>query len=334
MMTTRLPAVGILACLTLGFCAACGSSSSPASGPTPGDGGLPSAPDATTGDDANTVDDAEAAVEAGAPVDAGEGGALVDANPGDGGRDLSTDRTAFFGDSRCADAGVQLCEDFESGMINSAIWKVNGTMPVVDTMQHARGTHALHITQDGNGLSYITEKTTFPEANNTYFGRVFVYFKSLPFTTADGGMPYAHWTMVAGSGTGVSGEIRLSGQLGSKGNLWGVGTDNQTATGTGDWTNSDSDPGGHPMAVPLNQWLCMEWMHKGDTNETQFWWDATLHPSLSTTASMHGGNSNPFLLPQFTQVWIGWQEYQTSTERFELWVDEIAIDSRRIGCVL
>jgi hypothetical protein len=284
-------------------------------------------------DDASTAEDAGVPLEAAASLDAA--GGPVDATPGDGGRDFTTDRTAFFGDSRCGDAGVQLCEDFESGMINPALWTVGGTAPVVDTMQHARGTHALHITKDGNAFSTITEKTTFPEPNNTYYGRLFVYFKSLPYEMADGGMPYAHWTMVGGSGAGGSGEVRLSGQeIGTKGNLWGVGTDNQTASGTGDWTTGDNDPSGHPMAIPLNQWMCIEWMHKGDTNETQFWWDATLHPSMSTTASVHGGNSNPFLLPQFTQVWIGWDEYQTTTEHFEMWIDEIAIDTKRIGCVL
>jgi hypothetical protein len=49
----------------------------------------------------------------------------------------------------------------------------------------------------------------------------------------------------------------------------------------------------------------------------------------------HGGNSTqPFILPQFTNVWLGWQEYQTTTETFEMWIDEIAIDKERIGCVI
>ncbi len=334
-MHPRSLELGILVSIAMGLCTACGSSSSPPQSPGPGDSGPSVSPDATTGDDASATDDgATAPLDAATPVNPADAGAAADASEGDGGRNFTTDRATFFGDSRCADAGVQLCEDFESGMIKPSIWTVNGTMPVVDTMQHARGTHALHITQNGNGLSYIIEKTTFPAVNNTYYGRVFVYFKSLPFTTTDGGMPYAHWTMVAGSGTGVTGEVRLSGQLVNKRNTWGVGTDNQTASGTGDWTNGDDDPPGNPTAIPQNQWMCIEWMHKGDTSETQFWWDGTLHPSLSTTSSMHGGNNNPFLLPKFTQVWIGWQEYQDSTERFEMWIDEIAIDSQRIGCAL
>jgi hypothetical protein len=322
----------ILWCLSLGLLAGGCSSKSEGNAAAPDSGHATPTEDGAPGE--GTPTDAGAGpVDAEGPDDAAPTSAPDAGASGDGGRDFSTDRSTFFGDSRCADAGVQLCEDFESGMIGPA-WTVSGTKPVVDTMQHARGTHALHITQQGNGLSYIKEAMTFPEANDTYFGRVFVYFKSLPATLADGGMPYAHWTMLAASGTGVPGEIRVSGQLQNGRNLFGVGTDNQTDSGTGDWTNSDNDPKGSPSAVPLGQWLCIEWMHKGDTSETQFWWDGALHPSLSTTASMHGGNANPYLLPQFNQVWVGWQEYQTSGELFELWIDEIAIDSRRIGCVL
>jgi hypothetical protein len=331
-MRTDSRLAGVLVCLSLGLgTVSCSASHEAIPGPVDAARGASPA-DATTDEDA--LSDAGATADAEVAVDAAVGGG-TDASAGDGGRDYSTDRGTFFGASRCADAGVQLCEDFESGMINPSIWTVSGTRPVVDTMQAARGTHALHITQHGNGLSYIKETSTFPEANDTYFGRVFVYFKSLPATLPDGGMNYAHWTMLAGSGTGAPGEIRVSGQLQNGKNLFGVGTDTGTYdAGSGDWTTSDNDPKGSPSPVPLGQWLCIEWMHKGDTSETQFWWDDARHPSLSTTASMHGGNANPYLLPQFDQVWVGWQEYQTSSEVFELWIDEIAIDSRRIGCVL
>ena len=248
------------------------------------------------------------------------------------GRDFSTDRTKFFGASRCVQANVQLCEDFESGTLDTNTWTVNGTAPVIDGLQAARGSKALHITKVGNGASYIKETKTFPEMNDTYYGRMFAYFKSLPSSP---GMTYAHWTFIAASGTGANGEIRVSGQLQNGKNLFGVGTDTGTnPNGSGDWTNSDKDPNGAPLAVPLGQWVCIEWMHKGDTNETRFWWDATEHSSLYTSATMHGGNANPYTLPNFTNVWLGWQEYQASTENFEMWIDEIAIDKDRIGCVL
>jgi hypothetical protein len=260
--------------------------------------------------------------------------AVVDALS-DAARDFSTNRMDFGlgGPSHCSTANVQLCEDFETGTLDTGTWHVSGTMPTIDGTHVARGMHALHISRNNNGASYIRETRTFPAMNNTYWGRAFFYFHALPQPA----MGYAHWTFVAASGTGIPGEIRLSGQLSSGRNLFGVGTDSQGHTG--DWTRSDNDPSGHPMAVPTDQWLCIEWLHSGQTNETRFFWDGTEHMSMYTSATDHGtgSGSSPgaqYIMPQFTQLWLGWQEYQTSTEHYELWLDEIAIDSARIGCVL
>lgn len=251
--------------------------------------------------------------------------------PPDLGRDYGTDRARFFGESRCAQAGLLLCEDFESGTLDAATWTSVGTKPTIDGVQHARGQKALHIALGANGASYIKETRTFPVANNSYWGRMFVYFKTLPGAP----LTYSHWTFAAASGTGVSGEIRLGGQLQNGKNRFGVGTDNRTdASGTGDWTTSDNDPKGAPLPVPTGEWICIEWQHKGDTNETRFFWDGVEHPSLHTTESVHGGNANPFVLPQFRALWVGWQEYQVASQSFELWVDEVGVDGGRIGCVL
>lgn len=47
----------------------------------------------------------------------------------------------------------------------------------------------------------------------------------------------------------------------------------------------------------------------------------------------HGGRQDVrYDLPEFTALWIGWQEYQPATQKFEMWVDEIAVDTQRIGC--
>ena len=256
---------------------------------------------------------------------------------GAGARDLSSSRSAFFGASRCAAAHVQLCEDFESGVLDPGIWTATGVTPTIDGRHAARGQRALHVKIDGNGPSYIRETKTFPAARDTYFGRMFVYFQALPAPAP--GFDYAHWTFAAASGTGVKGEVRLSGQMQGGVNRFGVGTDSlDDPAGSGDWTNADRDPGpnGAAPAVPTGQWLCIEWMHDGANNQTRFWWDAIEHPSLATTtATPHLGHPGvPFRLPAFTNVWVGWQEYQKTSQPFELWIDEVAIDPARIGCVL
>ena len=287
------------------------------------DGGPSDEPEPTA--DAGDPPDGGVDPDAGTPLDAGQ-------PVTDGGRDFSTDRSRFFGDSRCAQADVLLCEDFEGASLDQSTWSIVGTAPVLDDLQAARGSKALHITRTGSGASYLRATKSFPLANNTYYGRMFVYFKSLPSPPA---LSYAHWTIAAASGTGTSGEIRIGGQLFSGKNWFGVGTDSQgSPTGTGDWTNSDRDPNDDPRAVPLNEWICLEWMHQGNTNETRFYWDGVEHPSLYTSSTVHGGNNQPYILPTFRELWIGWDLYQGSAQTFEMWIDEVAIDTRRIGCVL
>lgn len=296
-----------------------------------GDSGL----DATVGSDGGPSGTSDSGPASG---DSGPGGGLLP----DGGRDFSTDTSLFYGGpSRCSTAGVQLCEDFETGTLDPTTWKVvGGHTPTIDGAHVARGAKALHIVVNGNGASMIQESKTFPAVDNTYWGRVFVYFDKLPaHTQPDGGMTYSHWTFAYGQGTGATnGQIRLSGQLQKTGanyiNHFGVGTDDQSPSGTGDWTNSDDDPAGSPLGVPTGKWACVEWLHDGKNNVTRFFWDDTEHPSLATTATKHGGVvANQYLMPTFTSTTIGWQEYQVSTQTFEMWVDEIAIDSQRIGCV-
>ena len=307
---------------------ACGSSSHVhgSGGASSASGAMSSGASTSASSGASTSASSAGGTGGGSGTGTGTGGA------GGGGRDFTSDRTKFFGASRCAAAGVQLCEDFESGTLDTSTWTVVGDTPVIDGVQHARGNKALHITKAGSGQSYVRETKTFPAVNNTYYGRAFFYFAQLPSSP---GMSYAHWTFAAATGTGTSGEIRLSGQLQGGHNLFGVGTDSGgDPIGTGDWTNSDDDPAMSPAPVPLQQWVCVEWMHKGDTSETRFYWDGTEHPSLYTSSTKHGGNGNAYLLPQFTDLWLGWQEYQGSSETFELWIDEIAIDKERIGCVL
>jgi hypothetical protein len=250
-------------------------------------------------------------------------------------RDPSALARGFFGPSRCAGARLQLCEDFESGAIDPAVWTVVGVPPTVDGQQAARGRRALHVRVGGNGPSYIVETRTFPAARDTYFGRMFVYFRALPRPAP--GFDYAHWTFAAASGTGVEGEVRLSGQMQNGVNLFGVGTDSlDDPKGSGDWTNPDRDPGpnGTPTPVPIDRWSCIEWMHDGADQQTRFWWDGVEHPSLATTpATPHLGKAGvPFTLPAFTKLWVGWQEYQKTRQTFELWIDEVAVDGARIGC--
>ncbi len=270
----------------------------------------------------------------GAPAGASgapEGGASEAGTAGGGGSGgFSTNRDDFFGESRCKNSGFALCEDFESGSLDTATWKPRGAAPTIETVRAARGTHSAHFHTTDNGLSYITQTKTFPAPNDTYYARVFVWFDALPTAPA-----WAHWT-ISGAQAGTAQdapEIRVGGQWDSNHDieLFGVGTDRGD---TGDWTNLDADPSGTPKAVPAQEWVCVEWMFDGSSNQTKFWWDGVEHPSLATSSTNHGGSSDAFILPQFDAMWIGWWLYQANTDppAFDVWFDEVAVDYTRIGC--
>ena len=48
------------------------------------------------------------------------------------GRDYSNDRTKFFGTSRCANSGTELCDGFENTTLDTGTWTVNGAMPTIE----------------------------------------------------------------------------------------------------------------------------------------------------------------------------------------------------------
>jgi hypothetical protein len=270
---------------------------------------------------------------AGAAGSAGAAGAAVS-----GGRTFSTDRNTFFGATRCAAAGVLLCEDFESGTIDSTRWKNHQTAPVIDAMQAARGSKALHVHTNATGGSGLDTTKIFPRSDGLYYGRMFIYFKALPTSPN-----YAHWTIIgsnAPSSSSDKSEIRVGGQLENGVNKFGVGTDHGP---TGDWTNLDKDkPAGASSIreVPKDEWICIEWMVDTAQELTKFWWDGVEHPSLATTRDVMRYNSNgvKYDLPDIGSVWVGFENYNQGQtmqpSSYDVWIDEVALDAQRIGCSL
>ncbi|MFV8752385.1 hypothetical protein ACNOYE_17710 [Nannocystaceae bacterium ST9] len=245
-------------------------------------------------------------------------------------RDYSSDKSKFFGESRCDAAGVLFCEDFEAAAIDGEAWEIQGEAPTLDAARSARGAQSLHVHTEANGLSLLRHTASFPVAENVYWGRMFVWIDALPSAP-----DWAHWTLVGADGPDLPGEIRVGGQYHAfeARNLFGVGTDGGA---TGDWTWLDGDPEGAALSVPTQAWVCLEWLHDGQNHVTEFYWDAVEHPSLATSASEHGGNPDAeYLLPTFDSVWVGWWLYQgaPSPDHYDVWIDEVALDGIRIGCI-
>jgi len=242
------------------------------------------------------------------------------------------DSSKFLGQPRCSDAFL-FCDDFESeqagGQPDPTMWKaLYGRWPTVDTTRAARGSKSLHFKFGVDEPAHIAEgKGIFPMPNNTFYGRMFVWFAELPETPAN-----AHWSIVAARGP--DGEVRVDGQPGDdKSNRLGFG-----AVGANGW---DWHTGGDDAEAPARKgrWTCIEWQLKGDTNETRMWIDGKAQPSLSLTSTKYHDqgtvDGREWKFPTFDSVVIGTWIYPisgASPASIDLWIDEVAFDDQQIGC--
>jgi hypothetical protein len=215
----------------------------------------------------------------------------------------------YGGPSRCS-GGVQLCESFENGL-DATLWTTTRTGDadvVVDQTHAARGVKALHVkTTAGTGHAFVTERRTFPAVGNTLYVRMFVWFED-DITTQ------GHFTLAEGAGTGTGALVRFGGQF----KEFGVGSD---LGASGDWTDHDN------VVIPSKKWLCLEFEFQGSANMFHVWSDDVARSALDTGANRHNG----FVMPQFTSLWFGWWMYN-ATEPQDVWIDEIVVDSKPIGC--
>lgn len=241
----------------------------------------------------------------GAPSDGGLGGALTATDAGSG--DAGSGPTG--GPSQCPN-GVIFCDGFEQDL-DPAVWtkreKVGGTV-AVDTTHAFRGQKALHVHMAGaGGPAYVSESKSFPVPNNVFYARMYYWFDD-PIQRGD------HFSLAEASGTG--GDVA---RFGGQSRALGVGSDGPSS---GDWTDNDG------MAIPTKQWLCFEVLFKGATSEFQVWVDGVERTRLHSGSNRHRG----YKMPQFNKFWVGWWDFN-GAEPQDIWIDEIAIDSKPIGCI-
>lgn len=277
--------------------------------------------------------------DAGAPAAASDPGAPASPTA----RDYSTDRAKFAGAPRCDKAGALFCDDFESQAAGSQpgpAWSYPfGYKPLIDETRAARGKKSLHFSIASGMPAQIEEKQSFPAASNSFYGRMFVWLGALPTHPST-----ARFTLVGGRGTGSGNEVRLDAvyQSATKQTRFGIGNDGPLADTDGDGKDDDDwhiDGKESQSVARASEWICLEWHFKGDSSETRVWIDGVEQTSLRTTtdAYFNGGkfSNRSFVHPSYNALRIGWWVYQADAmpSPFDLWVDEVAVDKDRIGCV-
>ncbi len=295
-----------------------------------GDAGIPT-PDAGEPEDAGVEPVVDAGTrDAGQPTpDAGvkDGGVrdggpvLVDGGTGDGGW--------YGGPSRCGSAGALVCDGFEALTLDATTWQRverNGGAVSLDSTRAARGTRSVkvHAGIIPGSTAFIAVGKIFPIAKNTVFARAFVYVADhssnmhTSFIEGDGNVT---------NGTTGAGHVRYGGP---KGNF------------TANYDNSicHQDSGARSTTpVPLDRWSCFEVEFNGQTFEQRFWLNGTevtaAHHVLApdpTKCTAAAGWTSAKLFPALEKLSFGFRLYHDEAAPFDLWYDEVAVDTKRIGC--
>jgi hypothetical protein len=262
------------------------------------------------------------------PADAsgvlGVGGAAV--GPGDAGAaDRAADRAVMAsadgaGPSSlagCKDPSYPVCVDFETRSLPAA-WRAQGTGVAVSTGKAAHGEAALHI---GNVAPFATRTIVTSQlagVGSVMWGRFYLY--------ASPGMPNGHGAMVMA--TDQAGNwYELGFQFGAYHGNW-----HPPAGVPERWMNSK-------VMIPGDKWTCVEFQFDGATPAVTKIWSDGVEVKYSQAAS------SPALVA--VQSWrrleVGFKAFHgTSIKSYEgmdppalmeMWIDDLAIDGKRIGCI-
>lgn len=242
----------------------------------------------------------------------GGGGSGPDASAGSVGAQADAAVTGDATSGSRTDGGgacnAVFCDGFEDGTMLGAAWTIDkaveaNTVEVVSTMVHS-GSNAVHMKfMAGSGATFIRSTRGFPAPMNSLWGRVWMY-AMMP--NSNGG----HNVFIEASGGGdvVNRGVR---PLNTQGGSMSI---NVAPPDNGAGTN---------MKFPQGKWVCFEWQiaSNGTSGSVTLFMDGA---QLATTANKP--------IPSLLFQRVGYEHYAADKGPNELWIDDYAIGTSRIGC--
>jgi hypothetical protein len=229
----------------------------------------------------------------------------------------------------------------EMGAPPPAPWKEEsyntGVQIQVDTSHAFSGKRSLHI-HDPRGAQYrrgymaIHLKSPLPAFQSGFHGRAMVWLDAAP--EALPGSPPVHWTLLQGEGRSADDKYNSIYRLGVE------GTD-----GLGLMANFETTPPvttdckqRSPLSLPVKRWACVEWHLEVASNELEFWLDgkrvAHVRARGNSSSACKGNDLGGEWRapPKFDSFYIGLERYADSANDQDLWIDDVTLAQKRVGC--
>lgn len=243
----------------------------------------------------------------------GVGGSSAAGNGGAGGNGSA----GGGGMAPCSTGHV--CDGFEGAGLGS--WMKNGDGAIkVDTTHVFAGSQAMQFVSEpgGNKRSQLERSGAplFPLAGNKMWGRVMAFAKDLP-GMSDKENKNVHYDLIQASGADPAvGEYRVAGMGGVLLNY-----------------NPHDCYFGTQKPIPEDKWACWEWLFDGEKNVIEFYIDGVQQARIENKGQgCVDGTSSVWEAPTFSELRIGFVNYQSKAETTTLWLDELELAPERLTC--
>jgi hypothetical protein len=165
-----------------------------------------------------------------------------------------------------------------------------------------------------------------------HYGRVWFYFEQVP----NPGQFY-HWmVMEANAGTGYFGglAVRMGGHQDPAAGLPNAESYLRLHIETHMHQIMPYEDGlsDQQATTKTKTWYCLEWYYDAPGNEARFWMDGVERTALHWTKAISKLGPQFNFPAEFQSVAFGFRNFQVSTTPFEVYIDDIALDSQKIGC--
>lgn len=216
----------------------------------------------------------------------------------------------------CKDGKSAVCIDFEDKVLGK--WKASGAGVAVATTKAAHGTSALYLPGLVPGKTTAITTTDMGGITNVMYGRFYLYLEPAA--------PNGHGALLEAFDQ-AGNWYELGFQFSNFHGNW-----HPTGGASERWMNSK-------VPIPGSKWSCVEFLFDGSVPAVTKIWSDDVEVKYNQVAKA----PELAVVTQFKRVSIGFFPFHgTSIAKYEgvdppalteMWIDDIALDSKRIGCI-
>ncbi len=206
----------------------------------------------------------------------------------------------------------------------------------VDEARAFSGKRALHVSTPAGsayrrGYVAIHLGGPLPQLQSGFHGRAMVWLDAAPVALPDA--PPVHWTLLQGEGRSADDRYNSIYRLGleERGGTQLMANFETTPPVTTDCKRQSK------LSLPVKRWACVEWRFDVTSNSLEFWLDGKRVTRVAGRADASACRGNDLAgewraPPRFDSLYIGLERYADSANDQDLWIDDVELSTRRVGC--